>query len=192
MSLTGVAPDGRRRASDVGDERWTRTALGASGGTRARPQLQGFLLRPGRVVAGRRARPPAHRRWLAGLRFEHPARQAVLRERLDAIDEAGRRRDRLGGRIREPAPAWSPAPVAAALQAMRGVAFLSAVVPAAEVGDFRRFASPRQLVARPGLVPSEHSSGAKVERGGITEAGDGRARRVPVEGAWGRRLPARV
>src|SRR5947209_10725681 len=159
---------------------------------RARQQLQGFLLRHGRVFAGRKTWSPAHRRWLAGLRFEHPARQVVLREQLDAIDEAGRRRDRLGGQIREPAPAWSPAPVVAALQAMRGAALLSAVVPAAEVGDFRRFASPRQLVARPGLVPSEHSSGTKVERGGITEAGDGRARRVPVEGAWGRRFPARV
>ena len=89
-------------------------------------------------------------------------------------------------------PAWSLAPVVAALQAMRGVAFLSAVVLAAEVGDFRRFANPRQLMAWLGLVPSEHSSGAKVERGGITKAGNGRARRVLVEGAWSYRFPARV
>src|ERR671929_169334 len=75
---------------------------------------------------------------------------------------------------------------------MRGVAFLSAVVLAAEVGDFRRFATPRQLMAWLGLVPSEHSSGSKVERGGITKAGNGRARRVLVEGAWSYRFPARV
>jgi transposase len=43
-----------------------------------------------------------------------------------------------------------------------------------------------------GLVPSEHSSGAKVERGGITKAGNGRARRVLIEGAWSYRFPARV
>jgi transposase len=78
------------------------------------------------------------------------------------------------------------------MQAMRGVAFLSAVVLAAEVGDFRRFATPRQLMAWLGPVPSEHSSGAKVERGGITKAGNGRARRVLVEGAWSYRFPARV
>ena len=41
-------------------------------------------------------------------------------------------------------------------------------------------------------MPSEHSSGAKVERGGITKAGNGRARRVLVEGAWSYRFPARV
>ena len=159
---------------------------------RARQQLQGFLLRHGRVFTGRRAWSPAHRRWLVGLRFEHPAQQVVLQEQLDVIDEAERRRDRLEAQIRELVPGWSLAPVVAALQAMRGVAFLSAVVLAAEVGDFRRFASPRQLTAWLGLVPSEHSSGAKVERGGITKAGNGRARRVLVEGAWSYRFPARV
>src|SRR5215216_312184 len=159
---------------------------------RARQQLQGFLLRHGRVFTGRTTWSPAHRRWLAGLRFEHPARQIVLQEQFDAIDEAERRRDRLGQQIRELVPDWSMAPVVTALQAMRGIAFLSAVVLAAEVGDFRRFATPRQLMAWLGLVPSEHSSGAKVERGGITKAGNGRARRVLVEGAWSYRFPARV
>src|SRR3712207_9300706 len=83
------------------------------------------------------------------------------------------------------------APVVTALQAMRGIAFLSAVVLVAEIGDFRRFATPRQLMAWLGLVPSEHSSGAKVERGGITKAGNGRVRRVVGAGAWGYRIPAR-
>ena len=160
---------------------------------RARQQLQGFLLRHGRVFTGRKAWSPAHRRWLAGLRFAHPAQQIVLQEQIDAIEEAERRRDRLGQQIRELVPDWSLAPVVTALQAMRGVAFLSAVVLVAEVGDFRRrFATPRQLMAWLGLVPSEHSSGAKVERGGITKAGNGRARRVLIEGAWSYRFPARV
>src|SRR3954447_9437092 len=159
---------------------------------RARQQLQGFLLRHGRVFAGRKTWSPAHRRWLAGLRFEHPAQQIVLQEQIDAIDEAERRRDRPEAQIRELARDWSLAPVVAALQAMRGVALLSAVVLVAEVGDFRRFANPRQLMAWLGLVPSEHSSGSKVERGGITKAGNGRARRVLVEGAWSYRFPARV
>ena len=53
-------------------------------------------------------------------------------------------------------------------------------------------ANPRQLMAWLGLAPSEHSSGSRVERGGITKAGNGRARRVLVEGAWSYRFPARV
>jgi transposase len=116
----------------------------------------------------------------------------VLQEQIDAVAEAERRRDRLGEQIRELARDWSMAPVVAALQAMRGIDFLSAVVLVAEIGDFRRFANPRQLMAWLGLVPSERSTGSKVERGGITKAGNGRARRVLIEGAWSYRFPARV
>jgi transposase len=159
---------------------------------RARQQLQGFLLRHGRVFAGRRAWSPAHRRWLAGLRFEHPAQQVVLQEQIDAVDEAERRRDRLEAQIRELVPGWPLAPVVAAYQALRGVAFMSAVTFVAEIGDVRRFDSPRQLMAYLGLVPSESSTGERVRRGGITKAGNGRARRVLVEGAWSYRFPARV
>ena len=84
------------------------------------------------------------------------------------------------------------APVVAAYQAMRGVAFLTAVTFVAEIGDVRRFDSPRQLMAYLGLVPSESSTGEQVRRGGITKAGNGRARRVLIEGAWTYRFPARM
>ncbi|HWX29339.1 MAG TPA: IS110 family transposase [Steroidobacteraceae bacterium] len=50
--------------------------------------------------------------------------------------------------------------------------------------DFRRFANPRQLMAYLGLVPSEHSSGSTIRRGGITKAGNALARRALIEGAW--------
>ena len=63
---------------------------------------------------------------------------------------------------------------------------------AIEVGDFRRFANARQPMAYLGLVPSEHSSGASIRRGGTTQAGDVLARRVLIEGAWTHRMPARV
>src|ERR671913_1464737 len=55
---------------------------------RARQQLQGFLLRHGRVFTGRKTWSPAHRRWLAGLSFAHPAQQIVLQEQIDAIEQA--------------------------------------------------------------------------------------------------------
>jgi transposase len=84
------------------------------------------------------------------------------------------------------------APVVKALQAMRGVALVVAVTVVAEVGDFRRFANARQLMAYLGLVPSEHSSGSTIRRGGITKAGNALARRVLIEGAWTYRMNARV
>ena len=51
--------------------------------------------------------------------------------------------------------------------------------------------SPRQLMAHLGLVPSEHSSGERQKRGGITKTGNGHARRVLVESSWSYRSPAR-
>ena len=43
-----------------------------------------------------------------------------------------------------------------------------------------------------GLVPSEHSSGGTVRRGGITKAGNMLARGALIEGAWTDRMQARV
>jgi hypothetical protein len=45
--------------------------------TKARQQLQAFLLRHQWVHGGRRRKPLSHRRWLADLRFDHPAQQIV-------------------------------------------------------------------------------------------------------------------
>jgi transposase len=42
------------------------------------------------------------------------------------------------------------------------------------------------------LVPSEGSTGEQVRRGIITKAGNLRARRVLIEGAWTYRYPARL
>jgi transposase len=159
---------------------------------KARQHLQGFLLRHGRIHAGRRAWTVAYRRWLTTLRFEHPAQQIVLQDYLHAVQSAERRVVQLVEQIRDLLPSWSLAPVVEALQAMRGVALIVAVTVAAEVGDFSRFANPRQLMAYLGLVPSERSSGSTVRRGGITKAGNALARRVLIEGAWTYRMPARV
>lgn len=72
------------------------------------------------------------------------------------------------------------------------VSFVVAVTFVSEVGDVRRFDTPRQLMAFLGLVPLERSTGDTVKRGGLTLAGNRRARRVLVEGAWSYRYPARV
>ena len=88
-------------------------------------------------------------------------------------------------------PDWALAPVVAALQTMRGMALVNAATLIAELGDLSRFTNPRQLMAYLGLVPSEHSSGASVKRGGITKAGNGAARRLLIEAAWSYRFPAR-
>jgi transposase len=134
----------------------------------------------------------AYRRWLTTVRFDHPAQQIVLQDYIHAVEDAEARLARLEQQIEELLPSWSMAPVVEALQAMRGIALIVAVTVVAEVGDFSRFANPRQLMAYLGLVPSEHSSGSSVRRGGITKAGNAHARRVLIEGAWTYRMQARV
>ena len=66
-----------------------------------------------------------------------------------------------------------------ALQALRGVQLIAAMTLVAELQDFLRFESPRQLMAYVGLVPSEHSSGPKRRQGAITKAGNSAGRPRP-------------
>ena len=158
---------------------------------RARQQLSGFLLRQG-CHYGRPAWTKLHRRWLTGLRFEHAVHHIVLEDYIQAVEAAAARRDRLTAQIEAMLPDWTLAPVVAALQTMRGMALVNAATLIAELGDLSRFANPRQLMAYLGLVPSEHSSGASIRRGGITKAGNAAARRLLIEAAWTYRFPARV
>jgi transposase len=158
---------------------------------RARQQLSGFLLRRG-CHYGRPAWTKLHRRWLAGLKFEHTVHHIVLEDYTAAVEAAETRRDRLTTQIEAMLPDWTLAPVVAAVQAMRGMALVNAATLIAELGDLSRFTNPRQLMAYLGLVPSEHSSGASIKRGGITKAGNRAARRLLVEAAWSYRFPARL
>lgn len=79
-----------------------------------------------------------------------------------------------------------------ALQALKGVGPIVAATVLAEVGDFSRFAHPRQLVAYFGLAPGEHSSGGTVRPRGITKAGSSIARAVLCEAAWSYRTTPKV
>jgi len=158
---------------------------------RARQQLSGFLLRQG-CHYGRPAWTKLHRRWLAGLNFEHAVHHIVLEDYIAAVEAAETRRDRLTAQIEAMLPDWMLAPVVAAVQTMRGMALVNAATVIAELGDLSRFTNPRQLMAYLGLVPSEHSSGATIKRGGITKAGNTAARRLLVEAAWSYRFPARL
>ena len=157
----------------------------------ARQQLSGFLLRHGHHY-NRPAWTLMHRRWLAGLRFEHAVHHLVLEDCITAVEAATVRRDRLEAHIEAVLPDWSLAPVVRALQALRGLALVGAATLAAELGDITRFTKPRQLMAYLGLVPSEHSSGGTRRQGGITKTGNGAARRMLIEAAWSYRFPARI
>ena len=160
--------------------------------TRMRQRVSSLLLRLGRHYPGIKTWGARHRSWLANIRLDHPEQRFVLEELLQAEQQAGERVGRLEQAIREAVSEWSLGAIVPALMAMRGIDLVAAATLLAEIGDLSRFANPRQLMAYLGLVPSERSTGDSVKRGGITKAGNGRARRVLVEAAWAYRHPARV
>lgn len=86
--------------------------------------------------------------------------------------------------IREMACSPRYAPRVAKLRCLRGVEYLTALSLICEVGDFKRFATAAHFMAFLGLVPQEHSSGAKRLQGGITKSGNTHLRRLLVEAAW--------
>jgi transposase len=150
---------------------------------RCRQRIASFLLRQ-RIAYVGKPWTHKHRRWLDTLSFAQRAHQRMFAEQLAALDQAAARRDRLTADIAELVPAWSLAWLVAALQALRGYRLIHAATLAAEVGDPRRFTSPRQLMSFLGLVPSEHSTAERVRRGRITKAGNGYARKALIEAAW--------
>lgn len=150
----------------------------------ARHRLKALLLRNGLSYAGRTAWTAAHLRWLSTLKLAHAAQQIGFQEYLHSITEATARIARLEQALRDTLPEWSLRPIVQALQAMRGVQLIAAITLVAELQDFLRFDSPRQLMAYVGLVPGEHSSGPKRRQGSITKAGNSAARRMLVEVAW--------
>lgn len=156
---------------------------------RCRQRLGGFLLRQGIVYTGK-PWTKKHRAWLGGRVFAQPAHTRLMGELLTALDEVRARRDRLTDHIGELVASWSLAWLVEALQVLRGYRLVNAATLVAEIGDPRRFTSPRQLMAYLGLVPSEHSSGLRVRRGHLTKTGNGRARKVLIEAAWCYARPA--
>jgi len=158
----------------------------------ARHRLKALLLRNGIPYSGRSSWGAAHLRWLARVTMPHAAQQIVFQEYLHAITEAGERVARHERALRDALPTWTLAPVVAALQALRGVQLIAAITLVAEIQDFWRFTSPRQLMAYLGLVPREDSSGPRRRQGAITKAGNSPARRMVVEIAHHYRYPPRV
>jgi transposase len=158
---------------------------------RARQQVSSFLLRHGRSYEGT-TWTKKHRLWLAAQTFAHVSQTLAFEELLRRIERAQAFLAEMDKAIAATVSAWSLKPVVEALQALRGVSLLTAATLVAEVGDFRRFNNPRDLMGYLGLVPGERSSGATTRRGGITKTGNTAARTALIEAAWSYRHPARI
>jgi transposase len=151
---------------------------------RARQRLSHFLRRRGLRFGGPGKNwTQAHRVWLRSLEFSDCASEVTLADYLAAVDAIEQRRDTIDGTLEQLAPESPWAQTIARLRCFRGIDTLAAVGLCAEIGEFDRFAHPRQLGAFLGLVPSERTSDEKRRQGSITKAGPKHSRRLLVEAA---------
>ena len=176
---------------DEASEAWrdlVRQREAAKHQLRARHRLTKFLLRTGqRPPLGLKAWTERYMRWLAQVRYTQPAQEVTRQDCRNEVEHMSARVKRLEEAILE---VVKQAPQAMqelirGLQALRGVAHIAAVTIAAELGNVSsRFESARKLMGYSGAFPSEDSSGNRIRRGGITEAGNAHLRRIVVESAW--------
>jgi transposase len=155
-----------------------------------------FLTRRGFVYRAGLHWRAAHYTWLRQLIGVSsplaPEDRVVFEEYFALLEYKLARRDALNARIEALAVTPAYAPAVAALQCFRGIQVHTAMVLATELVDWRRFASPRQLMAYLGFVPREHSSGPRERRGSITKAGNAHCRHVLVQAAWAARQHPKV
>lgn len=150
---------------------------------RARHRLGKLLLRRGLHYSGRNW-TRAHRQWVDSLQWTQPAERVVVDDYQLAIDHLEARLIELDTRLAEIAETAPYREPVGWLRCFRGIDTLTAILILAELHDFRRFHTPRALMAYLGLVPGEDSTGEKHRRGRITRTGNALVRRLLVETAW--------
>lgn len=163
---------------------------------RGRHYVLKFLTRRGlKYTAGKCHWTRGHHAWLESLvktKLLQDEDATVFSEYLGLMQFAGQRRDALDERIEALALTPHFAQTVGQLACFRGINTAAAMVLATEVVDWRRFATPGQLMAYLGLVPREDSSGNTERRGPITKAGNSHCRHVLVQAAWAYRHSPRV
>jgi transposase len=70
------------------------------------------------------------------------------------------------------------------MMSVSGIGWIVASQLLARIGDWRELKNVRQLAGFLGLVPTEHSTGERTDRGSITRTGDERLRSKMVQASW--------
>lgn len=161
---------------------------------RAKHHLSKFLLRQGISAPARvgRAWSAKYQAWLNTVTFGDRAARVTFDDYLACVRAAIERVRRLDAALLECGSDSPHVELLRALQAVRGIGFLTAVTIVAESGDLHRFRSAAAFMAYVGLVPSEHSSGGTRRRGHITKTGNRLLRHVLGEAAHHARLQPAV
>ena len=159
--------------------------------TRAKHRLTHLLIRWGhvwdeRTPEGKRRGTwtKAHWQWIRRVELPEPAANETLDFYISEVRHMEAQKRAIEKRIAQHAsrPRWAGR--VEALRCMKGIETMTAFAITVEAGVFSRFDTARSFAVWLGLVPSEHSSGDRVARGGITKAGNSHLRKLLVEASW--------
>jgi len=154
------------------------------GRTATRHRVAKQLLRHGHIYRDAKSWTKRHEAWVASQRLADPLAHAALEFMLTHLAGLDVQLAAIDQRLERIATSEPWAQPVAWLCSFRGIATRTALGLLAEIGDFRRFSSPRELMSYLGLTPSEYSSGVQQHRGHITKTGNTHARRLLIEAAW--------
>ena len=177
-SLTVVNPPSEQEESVRGLIR-CRMAL-KEAAKRAKLQINSFLL--AQDLHWKKSKwTNQHRQWLSKTDFSDSCLQTVFTELRGHLGYLETRINHLDSQIEQIGRSDIYGPSVKKLRAFKGIGTLAAMLIIAEITDFRRFTSPRALMAFLGLIPSETSTGEKRRGGPITKAGNPRCRSQLIE-----------
>lgn len=151
---------------------------------RARHRIAKFLLRNGFIYTAGESWTQKHLGWMRGIAFANKELNEAFNDYYDDMTYLLERLASCDRKIEELALTPKYRDAVKLLCCFHGIKTLSAMCIMTEIFDFNRFKDPRQLMSYLGLTPSEHSSGGRVCKGGITKAGNKRLRRIIIEIAW--------
>ncbi len=151
---------------------------------RTRHQLSNFLLRNGHIYDGKSRWTGAHKSWMKKLSFTLSPQKETFDQYFCHMMELEARLDRIEVSIIELAQTVPYREGINRLRCFKGIDYLTALACVCEVGDYKRFPSAGSFMSYLGLVPSEHSSGAKRFQGGITKTGNSHLRKLLIESSW--------
>ena len=150
---------------------------------KVKQQINAFCLRHGYQYDGTKW-TIAHIKWLKKLELSSMY-QETLNEYMASYDEQTAKIERFDARIEEIASQSRYTEKVKKLGCLLGIQTHTALSLIVETGDFNRFAKGNIYAAYLGLAPGEFSSAEKINRLGITKAGNGHLRKLLVEASGG-------
>jgi transposase len=150
----------------------------------SRQRLSGCLLRRGYPYPGKSRWTRKHWAWIKAIRFQDELVRMVIDEYISSVEAQMEQMKRFDQKIEEIAKQPEYAHKVAAYSVLRGIQALGALTIMAEGGDLGQYPRAAGFMGSIGIVPSEHSTGERRKRGGITKTGNVYLRRILIEAAW--------